>query len=133
MCVVPGGLMPYLQAGDIGISKSFKDLLSVEINTWKLSDKMEYTRFNNPRMSNVGTVCEWVRKAWRDTDEATVLRSVGAAGFASDSTDWFIAKHDVYGQKFNALWGSDDENLDEDTLNMQALDDDLDDIAVVDE
>ncbi|KAG2837343.1 hypothetical protein PC112_g4932 [Phytophthora cactorum] len=35
--------------------------------------------------------------------------------------------------KFNALWGSDDENLDEDTLNMQALDDALDDIAVVDE
>ncbi|KAG3139769.1 hypothetical protein PI126_g16309 [Phytophthora idaei] len=84
-------------------------------------------------MPSVDTVCEWVRKAWRDTDEATVLRSVGAAGFASDPTDWFIAKHDVYDQKFNALWGSDDENLDEDTLNMQALDDDLDDIAVVDE
>ncbi|KAF1778060.1 hypothetical protein GQ600_14996 [Phytophthora cactorum] len=50
-----------------------------------------------------------------------------------NSTDWFIAKNDVYGQKFNALWGSDDENLDEDTLNMQALDDALDDIAVVDE
>ncbi|KAG3008382.1 hypothetical protein PC121_g13676 [Phytophthora cactorum] len=29
--------------------------------------------------------------------------------------------------------GCDDENLDEDTLNMQALDDALDDIAVVDE
>ncbi|KAG6945265.1 hypothetical protein JG688_00016644, partial [Phytophthora aleatoria] len=81
-------------------------LLSVEINAWKLSDKVEYTQFNNPRMPSVDTVCEWVRKAWRDTDEAT---------------------------KFNALWGSDDENLDEDTLNMQALDDAFDDIAVVDE
>ncbi|KAG6948835.1 hypothetical protein JG687_00015238 [Phytophthora cactorum] len=26
MCVVPGGLTSYLQAGDIGIYKSFKDL-----------------------------------------------------------------------------------------------------------
>ncbi|KAG4059472.1 hypothetical protein PC123_g5621 [Phytophthora cactorum] len=42
MCVVPGGLTPFLQAGDIGIYKSFKDLLYLEINAWKQSDKVEY-------------------------------------------------------------------------------------------
>ncbi|KAG4030847.1 hypothetical protein PC123_g28984 [Phytophthora cactorum] len=50
MCVIPGGLTPYLQAGDIGIYKTFKDLLSMEINAWKENDKVEYTRFSNPRM-----------------------------------------------------------------------------------
>ncbi|KAG2790400.1 hypothetical protein PC129_g6870 [Phytophthora cactorum] len=56
MCVAPGGLTPYLQAGDIGIYKSFKDLLYMEINTWKESDQVEYTRFGNPRMPSVDTV-----------------------------------------------------------------------------
>ncbi|RLN89907.1 hypothetical protein BBJ28_00025812 [Nothophytophthora sp. Chile5] len=44
MCVIPGGLTPYLQAGGIGIYKTFKDLLYMEINAWKESDKVEYTR-----------------------------------------------------------------------------------------
>ncbi|KAG4040925.1 hypothetical protein PC116_g34385 [Phytophthora cactorum] len=30
MCVIPGGLTPYLQAGDIGIYKTFKDFC-----TWR--------------------------------------------------------------------------------------------------
>ena len=32
MCVVPGGLTPYLQAGDIAIYRAFKDILCSEIN-----------------------------------------------------------------------------------------------------
>ncbi|KAG4243424.1 hypothetical protein PC116_g8720 [Phytophthora cactorum] len=62
MCVITGGLTPYLQAGDIGIYKTFKDLLYMEINTWKESDKVEYTRFSNPRMPSVGVVCGWSRR-----------------------------------------------------------------------
>ncbi|KAG6942224.1 hypothetical protein JG687_00019181 [Phytophthora cactorum] len=81
MCVVPGGIMLYLQAGGIGIYKSFKDLLYMWINTWKESDQAEYTRFGNPRMPSVDTVCEWVLRAWRDTEEATIMRSVKAAVF----------------------------------------------------
>lgn len=53
MCVIPGELTPYLQAGDIGIYKTLKDLLYMKINAWKESDKVEYTRFGNPRMPSV--------------------------------------------------------------------------------
>ncbi|KAG3117547.1 hypothetical protein PI124_g4610 [Phytophthora idaei] len=68
MCVIPGGLTLYFQAGDIGVYKTFKDLLYVDINTWKKSDKVEYTRFGNARVPSVGTVCQWIKNAWRDTD-----------------------------------------------------------------
>eukprot|EP00644_Phytophthora_capsici_P016787 jgi/Phyca11/131700/e_gw1.111.63.1 len=85
-------------------------------------------------MPSVDTVCEWVRRAWRDTEESTVMHSIEAAGFARDPSDWFIAKHDVYGAGFREKWAEeskDDENVD--LLNLSALDDALDDINLVDE
>jgi hypothetical protein len=106
MCVIPGGLTPHLQAGDIGIYKTFKDLLYLEINVWKESDKVEYTRFGNPRMPSVGVVCGRVRKAWRDTDSRTVANSVTAAGFADHYMDWHVARHDIYGERFCKKWGA---------------------------
>ncbi|KAG2957496.1 hypothetical protein PC120_g28497 [Phytophthora cactorum] len=39
MYVIPGGLTPYLQAGDIVIYKTFKDLLYMEINAWRKATK----------------------------------------------------------------------------------------------
>ena len=33
MQVIPGGLTPYLQAGDLGIFKEFKDFVSSRINS----------------------------------------------------------------------------------------------------
>jgi hypothetical protein len=41
--VIPGGLTPYLQAGDIGIYREFKDKLSNLIDRWKKSDGVQYT------------------------------------------------------------------------------------------
>ncbi|GMF26900.1 unnamed protein product [Phytophthora lilii] len=85
-------------------------------------------------MPSVDTVCEWVRRAWRDTEESTVMHSIEAAGFARDPNDWFIAKHNVYGARFREKWAEeskDDENAD--LLNLSALDDALDDINLVDE
>jgi hypothetical protein len=105
MCVIPGGLTPYLQAGYIGIYKTFKDLLYLEINAWMERDKVEYTRFGNPRMPSVGVVCGWVRKAWRDTDSGIVANSVATAGFADHYMDWHVARHDVYGERFCKNWG----------------------------
>ncbi|CEG45513.1 DNA-binding centromere protein B (CENP-B) [Plasmopara halstedii] len=43
MCVVSGGLTPYLQAGNIGIYKAFKDNLSGLNDQWKHSAAVEYT------------------------------------------------------------------------------------------
>ncbi|KAG2870900.1 hypothetical protein PC115_g20616 [Phytophthora cactorum] len=134
MCVIPGGLTPYLQAGDIGIYKTFKDLLYMEINAWKESDKVEYTRFSNPRMPSVGVVCGWVKKAWRDTDCETVANSVAAAGFADHCMDWHVARHDVYGDRFREKWeASGEAEQDEGDFNLDELHDALDDIALIDE
>ncbi|KAG6945255.1 hypothetical protein JG687_00017400, partial [Phytophthora cactorum] len=117
----PGGLTPYLQARDIGIYKSFKDLLYLEINAWKQSDKVEYTRFGNPRMPSV------------DTEEPTIMCSMEAAGFAQNPSEWFIAKHDVYGAKFREKWSenSKESSDEEDLFNLSVLDDALDDAELV--
>ncbi|GMF56939.1 unnamed protein product [Phytophthora fragariaefolia] len=126
--------MPYLQACDIGIYKSFKDLLYIEINAWKESDKVEYTRIGNPRMPTVDTVCGWVLRAWRDIEVATVVNSVEAAGFANEPSNWVIAKHDVYGPKICERWADESkEDDDTDMLNRSVLDYALDDINLVDE
>ncbi|KAG3068836.1 hypothetical protein PC122_g16775 [Phytophthora cactorum] len=112
MCVITGGLTPYLQAGDIGIYKTFKDLLYMEINTWKESDKVEYTRFSNPRMPSVGVV----------------------SGFADHCMDWHVARHDVYGDRFREKWeASGEAEQDEGDFNLNELHDAFDDIALIDE
>ena len=49
MIVIPGGLTPYLRAGDIGIYKIFKDNIGVIINEWKDSDKVSYTKAGNTK------------------------------------------------------------------------------------
>ncbi len=49
LTVIPGGLTPYLQAGDIGIYREFKDKISNLINEWKNSDGVEYTRGGNTK------------------------------------------------------------------------------------
>ncbi|KAG2770811.1 hypothetical protein PC112_g25407 [Phytophthora cactorum] len=113
MCVIPGGLTPYLQAGDIGIYKTFKDLLYMEINAWKESDKVEYTRFSNPRMPSV---------------DGSRRR------FADHCMDWHVARYDVYEDRFREKWeASGEAEQDEGDFNLDELHDALDDIALIDE
>lgn len=82
MCVIPGGLTAYLQAGDVGIYKQFKDHFYAYIDEWKNSDRVEYTRAGNPKPPSAGTVGQWLYKAWEDTDHAVVDNSIVAAGFS---------------------------------------------------
>ncbi|ETI44386.1 hypothetical protein F443_10900 [Phytophthora nicotianae P1569] len=108
MCVIPGGLTPYLQAGHIGIYKSFKDVLYMEINTQKDSDKVEYTQVDNPRMPSVGFADNWM--------------------------DWHVARQDLYGEQFRAIWELRGErNEEHDGFNLDELQDGLDDIALIGE
>ncbi|GMF38943.1 unnamed protein product [Phytophthora fragariaefolia] len=81
MFFIPGGQTPYVQAGDIGIYKSFKDKLSPIIDSWKKSDAVLYTLGGNPKPPSVETVMNWVNVAWRDVPADVVERSVTAAGF----------------------------------------------------
>jgi hypothetical protein len=124
MAVIAGGLTPYLQAGDVGIYKSFKNTLSNFINAWKLSDKVSYTKGGNPRPPSVETVAWWVQTAWKQVPDSVVMKSILKCGFSEDSDEWFISQHDVYDTKFKASWtlsgldDSSDPNGDEnDALN----------------
>eukprot|EP00644_Phytophthora_capsici_P014948 jgi/Phyca11/20524/fgenesh1_pg.PHYCAscaffold_65_\ len=95
MFVIPGGLTPYVQVGDIGIYKSFKDKLSVTIDEWKSSDRVVYTKEGNPKQPPVEDV-QWVQTAWKAVPDDVVRRSVAAAGFSPIYEDWHISRHDVY-------------------------------------
>lgn len=131
MCVVPGGLTPYLQAGDIAIYCSFKDILCAEINAWKESDKVSCTKLGNPRPPPVETVCGWVCRAWRETEAETVVNVITAASFSSSVDHWHIARHDVFGQKLMAAWSDGMNTVEDDASNVQELYDCLDDISIV--
>ncbi|KAJ0391704.1 hypothetical protein P43SY_001644 [Pythium insidiosum] len=75
MCVIPGGMTAYLQAGDLGIYKSFKDKIAPFIDQWKHSDTVEYTRGGNPKPPSVEVVTEWIREAWRQVPDDVVKTS----------------------------------------------------------
>jgi hypothetical protein len=64
--VIPGGLTPYVQAGNIGIYKSFKDNLSPLIEAWKKSGNIELTNGCNPKPPKEGAVCNFVKTGWRN-------------------------------------------------------------------
>ncbi|POM68628.1 Pogo transposable element with KRAB domainlike [Phytophthora palmivora] len=134
LCVIPGGLTAYLQAGDIGIYKQFKDNLCSLIDDWKNSDRVEYTRQGNPRPPSIEVVADWVHEAWRDTDQCVVENSIASAGFSPIPDEWFIWKHDVYGRKFQQRW-NEEEKRDKDYDDSGAEDefaDALDDITIID-
>ncbi|KAG6949144.1 hypothetical protein JG688_00014759 [Phytophthora aleatoria] len=85
-------------------------------------------------MPSVGVVCEWDRKAWRDTDSATVSNSIAAAGFADGYKRWRVAQPDVYGEQLRTKWEANPEaQHDEDDFNLDELHDALDDTALIDE
>jgi hypothetical protein len=81
----PWGLTPYVQAGDLGIFKSFKDKISPIISTWKTSDQVERTRGGNPKHPKKESVCDWVLQAWKKVDQDVILNSIKAAGFSNES------------------------------------------------
>ncbi|ETN19840.1 hypothetical protein PPTG_02976 [Phytophthora nicotianae INRA-310] len=112
MVVIPGGLTPYLQAGDVGIYKPFKDNLCKIINEWKHSDQ---------------------------TPDSVVAKSVSICGFSDDPTSWHIARHDVYGTKFRMAWelrshdgAEDDSGSFDDCESYEHIMETLDDIVIED-
>ncbi|KAG2766211.1 hypothetical protein Pcac1_g22443 [Phytophthora cactorum] len=136
MCVIPGAdAVP--ASGRHRHLQDVQGLLYMErSNAWKESDKVEYTRFSNPRMSSV----DGSKKAWRDTDCETVANSVAAAGFADHCMDWYVARHDdVYGDRFRERQRREARGIGTASrrtrveFNLDELHDTLDDIALIDE
>lgn len=132
MIVIPGGCTPYLQAGDIGIFKELKDILSKKINSWKNSDLVEYTKNGNPKQPKEEVVNKWLVESWRDVKNSNINNSIKSAGFSDDYSDWHISKHDVYGERFRIAW---EENFNAENVNIiEDFDEDFqDDDIIVDE
>ncbi|GMF66350.1 unnamed protein product [Phytophthora lilii] len=146
MCVIPGGLTAYLQAGDIGIYKVFKNQLSDLIDTWKRSDQVTFTRGGKPRPPPVETVYDRVdelgaiRPSWLCKTQLMLLAFIGTL---RPGSFW---NHDVYGWKFQRAWNQQQQEEEEESnneeqeepqvsneaFNLNEIDCALDDIDLID-
>ena len=97
---VPCGMSHYLQAGYIGIYKSFKDHIASVIDAWIASDHVAYTRAGNPKPSAIKVGARWVEDAWKAVPDFVVQKSYLSAGFADNYEDWHMCRHDLYGTLF---------------------------------
>jgi hypothetical protein len=104
LIVIPGVTTPYLQAGDIGIYREFKDHLLQIINARKSSTFVEYTSDNNPKPPGDEVLRSWLLDAWRQAKLDCIHNSIKSAGFADSYQDWHISRHDVYGDQFRTAW-----------------------------
>ncbi|EGZ21027.1 hypothetical protein PHYSODRAFT_492766, partial [Phytophthora sojae] len=90
-----GGLLPNC---DVGIYKSFKDIMSKLIEEWKRSGKVTYPKAGNPKDPDIILVTSWLSQAGKKPRSKS--SSVQACSFNDDSSQWHISKHDVYDSKF---------------------------------
>jgi len=127
MIVVPGGLTPYLQAGDIGIYHEFKDKLSNLIDHWKNLDGVGVG--GNPKPHAEAIVQTWVRDVWNGVSNNNIRGSIASAGFNDDHLQWHISKHDVYWTHFLKAW----ENIGKEIEPEIPQDDDIEDIILDDD
>lgn len=119
LIVIPGGLTPYLQALDIGVFKEFKDNVYSEINIWKNSTEVEYTKNGNPKAPTISKINSWVKYSWNKVSKTNIANSIKCAGFSSSYEDWHIAKHEIYGSKFiNAFIASKCLNMEQLTFQI---------------
>jgi hypothetical protein len=130
LIVIPGGLTPYLQAGDIGIYREFKDRICSLIDLWKRSDGVEYTRGGNPKPPSNELIQSWVRDAWSGLSASNIKSSVLSAGFNPDSNQWHISKHDIYGSRFRRAYENTGDEVEQTVAEFEDIeqDDDIEDI-----
>ena len=129
LIVIPGGCTPYLQAGDIAVFRELKAKLGDIINAWKESGEVHYTAGGNPKKPANHVVESWVNDAWRSLSLTTIKNSIESAGLSDNYEDWYISKHDIYGDKFREAWknsgnGTETE-VSPETLEAIGQDDDI--------
>ncbi len=77
--VVPGGLTPYVQAGDLDIYKSFRDKISSVMAAWKSSDKVKRTASRKPKPPEKEVEYRWFSQEWGPVEPIIFENSVRAA------------------------------------------------------
>ena len=76
----------------------------------------------------------WVNDAWRSLSLRTIKNSIESAGLSDNYEDWYISKHDVYGDKFREAWKNSGKGTETEVSpeTLEAIGQD-DDIEFVDE
>jgi hypothetical protein len=74
--VILGGFIFYVQAGDIGIYKSFKYNLSTLIEAWKKIGNFELTQRSNHKPPKEEVICSWIKTSWRNVAQSVILNSI---------------------------------------------------------
>jgi hypothetical protein len=113
LVVIPGGMTSYLQAGDIGIHKEFKDHLSDILCDLKNSGQIQLTKKGNPKTPEHYSVNNWVLQAWNSLSDQNIRRSIDSAGLAENYEHWHISKHDYFGSQFKEAWLRSKPNMDQ--------------------
>ncbi|POM64834.1 Pogo transposable element with KRAB domainlike [Phytophthora palmivora] len=123
LCVIPGGLTPYLQAGDIAIYRSFCALRRTcgkKAGTFS-AQRVGIQDLRPSQLCVAGVAC------FRERNGVEIDPS---SGFSSNPYGWFIVRYDVYGKRFLYHWPKPRGDSEADVFNFDEIDDALDDVTI---
>ncbi|GBC39391.2 pogo transposable element with KRAB domain [Rhizophagus irregularis DAOM 181602=DAOM 197198] len=86
LAVIPGGLTSICQPLDVAINKPFKDNLRKEWHLWMANGGAGETTAGNLRRAKYSDVCNWVKRAWENISNETIINSFVSCGI-TDSLD----------------------------------------------
>ena len=75
LAVIPGGLTSICQPLDVAINKPLKDNLRKEWHLWMANGGARETVAGNLRRARLSEVCEWVKHAWDNISDETIIQS----------------------------------------------------------
>jgi hypothetical protein len=83
LAVIPGGLTSICQPLDVAINKPFKDYLRKEWHLWMANGGAGETKNGNLRRAKLSEVCGWVKRAWDNISEETIIESFKKCGISN--------------------------------------------------
>jgi len=86
LAVIPGRLTSICQPLDVAINKPFKDRLRKEWHLWMANGGAGETTAGNFRRAKYSDVCNWVKRAWENISNETIINSFVSCGI-TDSLD----------------------------------------------
>ena len=74
------GCTAKLQPCDVSWNKPFKDSFRNKYDDWLVDGPVELTKGGNRKKPATGTLLQWVKEAWNDVREETVIKSFKKTG-----------------------------------------------------